>query len=108
MIEEIYEHQLIQAIQPLRHHALATAIYHLFNECIYDKLTESAMPVRALAEEMNLDEGKLLGLLRYLANEGIIGVGDEKKIQLSQNGLCLNKFCIWYIFLLKGMAPHYL
>lgn len=108
MIDKNFEHQLIQALQPLRYHALATAIYHLFNQGVYDKLVESAMPLKRLAEDMNLDEGKLLGFLRYLANEGIIEIGDEQEVRLSQDGLHLNEFRSWYIFFVGGYGSTFL
>jgi hypothetical protein len=40
-MQENVEHQLIESLQPIRYHVLATQIYHFFNEGIYDKLLES-------------------------------------------------------------------
>jgi 2-ketoarginine methyltransferase len=107
MIEGNIEYQLIEALQPIRYHVLATEIYHLFNEGIYDKLLESDHSVESLAKALNLDERKLLGFIRYLANEGIVEFIDEK-VRLTHKCKQINEFRGWYTLMIGGYGRTYL
>ncbi|WP_424097697.1 hypothetical protein [Moorena producens] len=78
MIEGNIEHQLVEALQPIRYHVLPTGIYHLFNEGIYDKLLESDHSAESLAKALNFVSSKLSAFLRYLANEGIVEFINDK------------------------------
>lgn len=107
MIESNVEYQLVEALQPIRYHVLATGIYHLFNEGIYDKLLESDHSVESLAKAMNLDERKLLGFLRYLANENIVEFIGEK-VRLTQKCKQISEFRGWYNVMIGGYGSTYL
>lgn len=101
------EHQLVEALQPIRYHVLATSLYHLFNQGIYDVLLGSEMSVAALAQKLDLDERKLLGFLRYLANEGIVEFIDER-VNLTQKCHQINEFRGWYTLMIGGYGSTYL
>lgn len=107
MITGNLEHQLIEAVQPIRYHVLSTAIYHLFNEGIYDKLLETELSVESLAESLNLDKSKLLAFLRYLANEGIVEFINEK-VRPTQTCIQINQFRGWYTLMIGGYGSMYL
>ncbi|MEG4629484.1 2-ketoarginine methyltransferase [Microcoleus sp. AR_TQ3_B6] len=107
MIEGNLEYQLIEALEPIRHHVLATGIYHLFNEGIYDKLLESDHSIESLAKALHFDETKLLGFLRYLANEGIVEFIDEK-VRLTKKSKQINEFRGWYTLMIGGYGHTYL
>lgn len=107
MIEGNIEHQLIEALQPIRYHILATEIYHFFNEGIYDKLLESDHSVESLAKAMNFDETKLLGFIRYLANEGIVEFIDEKVLP-TQKCQQISPYRGWYNLMIGGYAHTFL
>lgn len=107
MIEENLEYQLIEATQPIRSYALSTAIYHLFNQGIYDKLFKSSLSVEFLAEDLDLDNEKLLGFLKYLVNEGIVEFV-HGEVRLTPGGLQLNKFRSWYTMFVGGYGSTFL
>ena len=101
------EHQLIETLQPIRYHVLATAIYHLLNQGIYEILIKEELSVDSLAKVLDLDEVKLQGFLRYLANEGIVDFVDEK-VQLTHKGKQINEFRGWYTLMIGGYGITYL
>jgi 2-ketoarginine methyltransferase len=104
---ENFETQLIDAIQPIRFHALATAIYHLFETGIYDKLSSANYTLESLADSLSLDPAKLAGFMRYLANEGIVDI-EENTIILGLKGFQLAKFRGWYTLLIGGYGGVFL
>ncbi|MEB3177942.1 MAG: 2-ketoarginine methyltransferase [Nostocaceae cyanobacterium] len=107
MIEGNIEHKLVEALQPIRYHVLASEIYHLFNTGIYDHLIESEHSVSSLATALNLDERKLYGFLKYLANEGIVEFLDQI-VRPTQKCQQISEFRGWYTLMIGGYAKTYL
>src|SRR5688500_15231275 len=69
---DTFETELIDALQPVRAFALATAIWHLFETGLFEALEPGGRPLRALAGEKDLDEVRLEAFLKYLRNEGLV------------------------------------
>ncbi len=98
-----FEHRLVEAIQPIRHMALALALHHLADTGIHDLLSERpGVSVREAAKLLNLDEERLLAYFRYLANEGYLV--EEIGWRLTAKGAELAPFLPWYTLLVGGYA----
>lgn len=98
------EGRLIEAIQPIRQHVLAVAIYHLFDTGLFDLLDEmNQLSIVHIADRLNMDEQKLEGFLQYLKVEGIV-LAEHDQYMLTAKGKELSDFRSWYIMLIGGYA----
>jgi 2-ketoarginine methyltransferase len=98
------EGRLIEALQPIRQHVLAVAIYHLFDTGLFDLLEElQEATVSQLAERLGFDEPKLEGFIKYLLVEGLLDQRGER-YALSAKGKELSDFRAWYIMMIGGYA----
>ncbi|MGK7876656.1 MAG: 2-ketoarginine methyltransferase [Xenococcaceae cyanobacterium] len=102
-----FEQRTVNAIQPIRFHVLAAAIYHLLNEGIYDRLLESPVSFLELVSIFGLDYYKSEGFFRYLANEKILNF-TEDKIELTHQGRQLNEVRGWYHLMIGGYIQTYM
>jgi len=101
------EGRLVEALQPIRQHVLATCLHHLFESGLYDSLDGAPHPVSALASKHGHDAVKLDTFLSYLRNEGIVEE-TEGAFTLSAAGQSYRDFRGWYTMLIGGYATTFL
>lgn len=101
-----FEKRLIDKIQPIRFHVLATAIYYLFNTKIYHFIEKNDFcSLKNLAQGLDLNETFLKAFLLYLRNEELLIYDIEQdKISLSPQGQELKEFEPWYVMLVGGYS----
>ena len=100
------EHELIDALQPIRGMALANCINHFFETGLYNRLKNRDASAEQLATELGLAEHRLTGFLLYLRNEGLLDLEDNH-FRLTNRARQLNKFEAWYTMLVGGYAETY-
>lgn len=103
------EGKLIDALQPVRFHTLATCIYHLFDTGLFDALAEAneSLSTDSLAKEYHLDPYRLEAFLKYLRAEGILEE-NEGRFKLSETGKRFGEFRVWYTLLIGGYSSTFL
>jgi 2-ketoarginine methyltransferase len=104
MLQPDFERRLIENTQPIRFFFLAQALHHALDLGLFTTLGHT--PGRSVAElsaEHGLDEERLLGLLRYLQNEGYLV--DNGGWRLTAKSVDLPVFAPWYEMLVGGYAP---
>jgi 2-ketoarginine methyltransferase len=98
-----FEQRLVDGIRPIAEHFLAGALHHLFDSGVFDAL--AARPAgrtpASLADELSLETERLAGLLRYLANEGVIAF-DGDSARLTARGSGYGEFRAWYTMMIGG------
>jgi len=104
---ENFEKTLIKGLQPIRYYALASAIYALFENNIYDQLKGNPLSIDEISKNLNLDRPKLEGFLLYLKNENVISIID-KKVGLTPLGKELDSVRPWYTMLIGGYGKTFL
>ncbi|MFI9503426.1 hypothetical protein [Nocardia sp. NPDC052566] len=98
-----FEQRLIEAIQPIRYHALAQALYVLFDSGIYETLRgEPGSGAEWIAKRHDMDPARLQALCHYLANEGYLSSDDGWR--LTAKAQALEPFMPWYTLLIGGYA----
>ncbi|MDC0675724.1 2-ketoarginine methyltransferase [Nannocystis radixulma] len=102
-----FEDGLIEAIEPIRQFALATAIFHLFEAGIYDRIDDAPSSVAELASALGHDRAKLQGLLSYLRNEELVTL-DDGEVALTRRGRALAKYRAWYTMLIGGYGQTFM
>ena len=104
---ENIEHELVDALQPIRGMALAVCINHFFEMGIYDHLDRQKMNLNDLSTALGLEKRRLDGFLHYLKNEDIL---DKQGgvFSLTNRARSLHKFKAWYTMLVGGYAQTYM
>ncbi len=106
MIATDFEARLIQALQPVRGFALAQAVFVLMDSGIHDLLAaDPGLSASTVAGKLGMDEARLGGFLRYLANEGFLacdGNADGDGWRLTSKARQTNEFRAWYKLLVGG------
>lgn len=103
-----FEPRLIDALQPLRFHMLATTLYHLFETGLFDSLkTSGSATLEELAECHNMDSERLAVFCSYLRNEGYLDIQDGQ-VSLSRKGAAMDEFRPWYTMLVGGYAESFM
>ncbi|NOK38483.1 methyltransferase domain-containing protein [Corallococcus exercitus] len=98
------EDRIIDAIQPIRAHALAVGIHHLFDTGLYASLEKADGATAAqLATAHGFDATRLAAFLKYLRNEGILRQ-DADLFRLTAKGRELHAFRGWYTMFIGGYA----
>lgn len=98
------EDRLVAAIEPLRHLALAHAVYVLLDTGLDATLRAApGATVDDLASRHGLDPERLLGYLRYLRNEDYV-VDEGDGWSLGPRGHDAAEFRPWYQLLVGGYA----
>ena len=100
------EHDLIEALQPIKGMALANCIHHLFETGIYGSLCQKDATTAVLANELGLEQVRLKGFLQYLQIEGILN-NEGDLFSLTNRARQLEKFEPWYTLLVGGYAETY-
>jgi 2-ketoarginine methyltransferase len=104
-INKISEEHLAKGLQPIRAFVLAQAIYHFLESGIQEAIATSGhITVSKLAKDLELNEKRLLGFLRYLANEDYLRLLPEDKVELTQTGQEIWDVKPWYQLLVGGYA----
>lgn len=104
LVDAGFEQRLIDGIRPIAEHFLAGALYHFFDAGVYDHLgQQGATPVGELAGTLGLDERRLAGLLRYLANEGVVSWRGDT-VELTGRAHQYGEFRGWYTMFVGGYA----
>lgn len=102
------EPRLIDALQPIRAHVVATCIYHLFKSGLYDSIYEQGpISARELAQTHGFEPERLVALLLFLSNEGLLE-RREPGFALSDQGRALRDFRGWYTMLIGGYGETFL
>ncbi|QBD77054.1 2-ketoarginine methyltransferase [Ktedonosporobacter rubrisoli] len=103
-----FEKRLIEAIQPIRFHALAVCIYHLFETGLFETLLNAApISLVQLARRHDFDPLKLEAFMQYLRTEGIVEE-EEEGYQLSEKGRSFADFRPWYSIFIGGYGNTFL
>ncbi len=103
-----FETTLIKGIEPIRQFVLAISIYHLFDTQLFSLLIKHEVASPEVAcNELGMEKEKLLGLFRYLKNEGIL-LETIDGFSLSKEGHALAPFEGWYVMLVGGYATTFL
>jgi 2-ketoarginine methyltransferase len=104
-VDRGFEQRLADGIRPISELFLACSLHHLFSTGVYDALARRDEPqdIGDLADELDLDTGRLGGFLRYLANEGIVTVDGDHAL-LCPKAHSYAEFRSWYTFLVGGYA----
>jgi 2-ketoarginine methyltransferase len=103
MVDDNFEMRLIGALQPIRGFVLAQAVHHFFRSGVYDRMASGRCSVWQLADEFKMDPSRLLGFLRFLANEDLV-VFDDDDVWLTPQAQTLGPFRPWYDLLVGGYA----
>lgn len=102
------ENRLIEALQPIRQHVLATVVYHLFDSGLYDTLAQTdGQSLPELLDRHPFVEPRLLALLHYLNNEGLVAIRDHKYL-LTERARSFSDFRGWYTMLIGGYGSTFL
>ncbi|MGW6742296.1 2-ketoarginine methyltransferase [Streptomyces sp. NPDC055025] len=103
-----FEHRLVEAIQPIRHLALAHALHTMMDSGVYAALTaEPGLTSADLAERHGFDAERFAGFCLYLANEGYLARrtgGADEGWHLTGKAAALAPFQPWYTLLVGGYA----
>lgn len=102
-MDDGFELQLIDALQPVRGFALAQGLYHLFSSGIYERIADGPQPVQDVADALELDVARTGGFLRYLANENYVALSGDT-VTLTGKGRQLAPYRPWYELLVGGYA----
>ncbi len=95
------ENRLVEALQPVRHYFLAQVVDFGLRSGLFERIeTRPGIPVAELGEALGYTLPRLVGLLRYLATEGI--VSEVEAPSLTQRGRDFLQFRPWYELLLGG------
>ena len=93
------------ALQPIRGHVLASAIYHFFDTGLYDCLADAEgnrdTTVAKLAEMLGFNPERLDAFLRYLCSEHLVSASTGR-YSLSPQGRALHPARAWYTLLVGG------
>lgn len=98
-----FEQRLVENLQPIRHFALAQAIYHLFSTGLHSRIKAGAIQAVDLAHEFAFDPPRTLGFLHYLANENIVDL-QAGTVSLTKRGEQLEQFRPWFELLVGGYS----
>jgi 2-ketoarginine methyltransferase len=102
-VDENFELQLIEALQPIRGMALAQGIHQLFQSGIYQIIETSPSSDEKIAKTLEMKPSRVAGFLRYLANEDIVSL-EGGIATLTPKGSGLKDFRPWYELLVGGYA----
>lgn len=107
-VDEEFERELIEWLQPIRGFALAFALQHLLETGIYDELAVSSegIDIGEHARNRGYSLRRLRGLLAYLANEQVVSIHGDIAT-LTARGRGLSKFRSWYELLIGGYAQSF-
>jgi 2-ketoarginine methyltransferase len=101
----LLEARIIEALQPLRQHAVAACIHHLFESKLFERLHQARTLTELAGEEF--DAAKLHAFLRFLRNEAFV---DEVsgRWELSDKGHELELVRGWYTMFVGGYGSTFL
>jgi 2-ketoarginine methyltransferase len=100
------EDRLVRGLQPIRNFVLAQAIFHFMELGLLDAVAAAnRIPIAVLARSRGLREDRLRGLLRYLANEELVGLDADDGVSLTERGRELVAVRPWYTLLVGGYLP---
>ncbi len=102
-----FEGGLVEALQPIRQFALATAIFHIFDQGIFDRLDGELVDVAELARSLGQDPVRLGGLLAYLGNEDLVALRGGRAT-LTAKGQALSDYRAWYTMMIGGYGGTFL
>lgn len=95
------EYRLIEALQPARNYFLAQMVEFGLRSGLFDRLeVQPGVPMAELGDALGYTSPRLVGLLRYLAAEGV--VSDAEAPSLTQRGRDFIQFRSWYELLIGG------
>jgi 2-ketoarginine methyltransferase len=101
-----FENRLVDALQPVRFHALAMALYQLFETGLFDHLAgDRGQTVEEMAEELKMDPWRLQTFLHYLRNEGYVGIDADGGVRLGAAAQALEPYRPWYTMMVGGYTP---
>ncbi|WP_410575123.1 hypothetical protein [Amycolatopsis sp. cmx-4-61] len=105
VVDSGFEQRLIEGIRPIAEHFLASALHHLFDSGIFDTLQaeQGYRPIAGLADQLVSEEYRLLGLLQFLANEGVVEI-EADAVRLTAKGLGYGEFRAWYTMMVGGYS----
>ena len=97
------ECRLIEALQPARNYFLAQVVEFGLRSGLFERIeTQPEVPVAELGDALGYTLPRLVGLLRYLAAEGI--VSNAEAPSLTQRGREFLQFRSWYELLIGGYS----
>lgn len=103
-----FEVRLIEALQPIRQHVLATVVHHVFDSGLYDSLAAGGgCSLQDLLDRHPFVEVRLRALLHYLANEGLVARRGERYV-LTERARGFAEFRGWYTMLIGGYGSTFL
>ena len=106
MTATTFETGLVKALQPVRFHALAIALYQFFETGLFTYLKEK--PFTSLANvsaDLEMDSWRLEAFVLYLRNEGYLALDENSRVSLSQTAIDLEPFRPWYTMMIGGYTP---
>ena len=107
-VPSIEEGILVEGLQPIRHFALANALFHFLESGVQEALEESGdADIKEFADTLELDENRLCGLLAYLQKEGFVALTDYCHVNLTPSGRQLAVFRPWYQLIVGGYAESF-
>ena len=98
------ERRLIEAMEPFRGLALASALQALFATGVYDELEHGEARPAALAEALHLDEERTIAVLQFLAVEDVVAFAPAGAVGLTPRGRAYGEFRAWYAMMVGGYA----
>ncbi len=104
-----FEGELIDALKPIQGFALACVLHHMFSTGIFDQLAVRAdgCPIERLAEELEMDCGRLTGVMEFLQNEELVELADGTAA-LTRRGRAYARFRSWYTVFIGGYGSSFL
>jgi 2-ketoarginine methyltransferase len=107
-VSSSFEGKLIEAMQPIRYHALATCLYHLFDTGLFETLANThGLSIAHLASQHGLDQSRLEAFMKYLQVEDIVEE-EEGLFRLSSKGKSFSEFQGWYTVFIGGYCNTFL
>lgn len=101
-----FETGLVQALQPVRFHALAIALYQLFETGLFAHLSDRpGRPLDALADDLRMDRWRLQTFVHYLRNEDYLSVDEQERVSLTPAAKALEPYRPWYTMMIGGYTP---
>lgn len=106
MTTKTFESGLVDALQPVRFHALAIALYQLFETGLFSHLrSQPGQTVPAVAAALSMDAWRLETFVHYLRNERYLDMDEAGRIQLAEAAIALEPYRPWYTMMIGGYTP---
>ena len=88
MTAATFETGLVNALQPVRFHALAIALYQFFETGLFTYLkAKPSTSVANVSADLEMDIWRLEAFVLYLRNESYLELDENSRVSLTENSI---------------------